>query len=168
MKLTKLLFGLFMLLTASGCRNEESGLDTKFHGMWRLDKIESLDKESGKWAYDSAFTGWNGFILYDGQGHMGAHITPKGYKDFDAGKNIDSLNVEGLKDLAKLYKSNFVYFANYKIVDGTIEHERLSATNPSDWGSVITRDFEFRNDTIILTPHEIIWGKKARLWWVKL
>jgi hypothetical protein len=168
MKLSKLLFGLFMLWTISGCRNEEHNIDYKFHGMWRLDKIESIDKESGNWTYDSTFTGWTGFILYDGNGHMGTQITPKGYKDFDANKNIDSINIEDLKELVKFYQSNFVYFANYKINNGTIEHERLSATNPKDWGSVLTRDFEFRKDTLILTPHENIWGKKARLWWVKL
>jgi len=168
MKLSMLLFGLFMLWTISGCRNNDHCIDYKFHGMWRLDKIESIDKESGNWAFDSAFAGWNGFIIYDGQGHMAAHITPKGYKDFDGNKNIDSLNVEGLKELVKFYQSNFVYFANFKINNGSIEHERLSATNPKDWGSVLTRDFEFRHDTIILTPHERMWGKKARLWWVKL
>jgi len=65
--------------------------------MWRFIKIDSIDKKSGDWAFDPAFTGWNGYILYDGQGHMGAQITPKGYKDFDANKNINSLNIEGLK-----------------------------------------------------------------------
>ena len=159
---------MFMLLSISGCRNEEHGDSYKFHGMWRLVKIESIDKKTGNWVYDSAFTGWNGLILYDGQGHMGTQITPKGYKDFDANKNIDSINNVGLKELVKFYQSNFVYFANYKITNGTIEHERLSATNPKDWGSVLTRDFEFRNDTLLLSPHETIWGKKARLWWVKL
>jgi hypothetical protein len=73
-----------------------------------------------------------------------------------------------LKELAKFYKSNFVYVANYKISNGTIEHNRLSATNPKDWGTVLARDFEFRHDTLILTPHEILWEKKSRLWWVKL
>lgn len=168
MKHATLLFGLFLLLIIPGCRNNEHSLDNRFHGMWRLVKIESMDKESGKWASDSAFSGWNGFILYDGLGHMAAHITPKGYKDFDVSKNIDSLNTEGLKDLVKFYKSNFVYFANYKINNESIDHNRLSATNPKDWGSVLTRDFEFRNDTLLLTPHEILWGKKSRLWWVKL
>ncbi|MEI7980916.1 MAG: lipocalin-like domain-containing protein [Bacteroidota bacterium] len=168
MKTSKLLHVLFLFLIFSGCRNDEHNIAYKFDGMWRLYKIETIDKESGNWVYDSTFTGRNGFILYDGCGHMGAQITPNGYKDFDASKNIDSINIEGLKELVKFYKSNFVYFANYKIINGTIEHERLSATNPKDWGSVLKRDFEFRNDTMILTPHEILWKKKARLWWVKL
>jgi hypothetical protein len=168
MKHSKLLFGAFLLLTIYGCSNEDQGIDSRFHGTWKLDKIESLDNVTGKWAYDSAFAGWIGFILYDGMGHMSAQITPKGYRDFDVSKNIDSLGMNDLKELVKLYKSNFVYVANYKISDGTIDHERLSATNPTDWGTVITRDFEFRNDTLVLTPHEFVWGKKTRLWWVKL
>jgi hypothetical protein len=168
MKLSKLLLAMCILLTISGCRNQEQGIDSRFYGMWKLDKIESFDKETGKWVNDAFFEGWNGYIIYDGQGHMGAEITPKGYKDFDSDKNLDSLDTEGLKELVKLYKSNFVYFANYKITDGTVAHERLIATNPKDWGTVLMRDFEFINDTLILSPHEILWGKKSRLWWVKL
>jgi len=138
-----------------------------FHGMWRLEKIESFDMHSGTWLYDSAFSGWNGHIIYDGQGHMGVQITPKGYQDFNANKNIDSLSNEDLKELVKFYQSNWVYFANYGITGRTVEHKRLSATNPREWGTVLKRDFEFRQDTLILTAHEIMGGKKSRLWWVK-
>ena len=168
MKFSKVMFGLLLLWVSSGCRNNENAAERGFNGMWRLAKIESVDKASGNWTYDSAFAGWNGLIVYDGRGHMGVQITPKGYRDFDADKNIDSLNVEGLKALVKFYKSNWVYFADYKITGSTIEHKRLSATDPKDWGSVLTRDFEFRSDTLILTPRENIGGKKSRLWWIKL
>jgi hypothetical protein len=168
MNFSKLLFALFMLLPFSACRNNEQTNDSKFNGTWKLDKIETLDKESGKWFYDSTFTGWTGYIIYDGQGHMGVQITPKGYKDFDVIRNLDSLNNDGLKELVKFYKSSWVYFAEYKITNNTIEHKRLSATEPKDWGTVLTRDFEFRNDTLILTAHEIVGGRKSRLWWNKL
>ena len=167
MKFSKLLFTIFMFLLFSSCRHKEQMNESKFSGMWRLDKIESLENASGKWLYDSSYTGWTGYIIYDGQGHMGVQITPKGYKDFDANKNPDSLNNEGLKELVKFYKSNWVYFADYKITNYTIEHKRLSATEPNNWGTVLTRDFEFRNDTLILTAHEIVGGKKSRLCWVK-
>jgi hypothetical protein len=168
MNISKLLFALFILLFFSACRNKEQTNESKFSGMWRLDKIESFDNASGKWLYDSTFTGWTGYIIYDGQGHMGVQITPKGYKDFDVNKDTDSLNNDGLKELVKFYKSNWVYFADYKITNNIIEHKRLSATEPYNWGTVLTRDFEFRNDTLILTAHEIVGGKKSRLWWVKL
>lgn len=164
----------FIIITFLGfcflisCGNKENKIDGKLQGMWKLEKMESIDTNSGKWVYDSSFAGWFGLIIYDGNGHMGVHITPKGYKDFDTDKSIDNMNSEELKELVKFYQSNFVYFANYKISDNTIEHNRLSATNPKDWGTVLKRDFEFRGDTLILTAHEIVFNKKTRLWWVKM
>lgn len=135
--------------------------------MWKLEKIESLCSETGNWMYDSSFIGWNGYILYDGHGHMGVQITPKGYKDFDTSKNPDNLANEDLIKLVRFYQSNWVYFADYEITGRTIEHKRLSASDPKDWGSVLTRDFEFREDTLLLTAHETIAGKKSRLFWVR-
>jgi hypothetical protein len=167
MNFSKLIFIFLMLGIISGCCKKEQTSENKLSGTWKLDKIESLDNNSGKWSYDSAFTGWTGYIIYDELGHMGVEITPKGYKDFEANKNPDSLNNEGLKELVKLYKSNWVYFADYKITGSTIEHKRLSATEPKDWGTTLTRDFEFKNDTLILIPRETMGGKKSRLWWTK-
>ena len=104
-----------------------------------------------------------------GKGHMGVHLLLKaGYKDFHTIKELDSLDKAGLKELVKFYQSNFVYFGDYKIIDSTITHKRHTATHPADWGSVLTRDFDFRNDTLILTAHERIGGKRLRLRWVKL
>jgi len=115
--------------------------------------------------YDSVFTGCTGYITYDGQGHMGVQITPKGYKDYNTNKNLDSLTNTELKELIKLYQSNWVYFASYKITGNTIEHLRLSATEPKNWGTTLTRDFDFKGDTLILTAYEIVNGKKSRLFW---
>jgi hypothetical protein len=167
MNFSKIMSGVIILCTFTGCSNKVQVVDEQFNGMWKLEKIESIDKESGNWTYDPAFNGWNGYILYDGHGHMGVQITPNGYRDFDVDKNIDNINNEDLKELVKFYQSNWVYFANYKITNQTIDHKRLSATNPKDWGSVLTRDFEFRKDTLILTAHEIVGGKKSRLLWIK-
>jgi len=98
---------------------------------------------------------------------MAAEIVPKGYRDFDADRDPDSLNFEGLKQMVAFFRSNFVYFANYRINGKTVEHARVIATNPKDWGSLLKRDFEFRNDTLILTPHEILWGRQSRLRWIR-
>ena len=160
--------GLLIFLTIYGCGNKDISSNKKFTGMWRLDKFEAFDSSSNTWADDTTRIGWNGYILYDGQGHMGVHLTPKGYKDFDTNKNIDSLNHDELVALTKFYKSNFVYFSDYTLTDSTIEHKRLSATEPQSWGKSLTRDFEFKQDTLILTAHEIIAGQKIRLRWVKL
>jgi Lipocalin-like domain len=138
--------------------------------MYKLDKFESFDSISGKWTADK----WSGkdadgFIQYDGKGHMSVHLYPKDYKDFDTNKNIDSLDDENLKELARFYQSNFVYFAGYKIIDdSTIEHTRISATEPKNFGTILTCSYEFRKDALILTAHEKLENKKMRLRWIKL
>ena len=123
---------------------------------------------TNKWKIDTTRLGYNGFILYDGLGHMAVQQTPPRYKDYDVNKNIDSLNNYELRKLVRLYRSNYVYFSNYEIDKNTIKHKRLSATNPNDWGTVLQRDFVFIGDTLILTTHENINGRKLRIRWTKL
>jgi hypothetical protein len=169
MEKIKLELGLLILLTIFACRSNQT-IDGKFNGMYKLDRFESFDSVTGKWVADK----WrgqyaDGFILYDGRGHMSVHLYPKDYKEFDTNKNIDSLDYQSLVELAKFYKSNFVYFANYKILnDSTIEHHRVSATEPKNFETSLIRNFEFRKDTLILTATERIENKKMRLRWVKL
>ena len=164
----KLILVLITLSTLYSCTTKPPQADNDLQGMWILDKFESFDSLANKWTDDSTRVGWNGYILYDGQGHMGVHLTPKGYKDFDSNKNIDSLNHDDLKELTKFYQSNFVYFANYNVADTTIEHNRLSATEPRHFGTSLTRDLDFKGDTLILTARESIAGLKIRLRWIKL
>ena len=164
----KSVFGLLTILTIHSCGNKGTKSNDKFNGMWRLDKFEAFDSLRNTWTDDSTTVGYNGYILYDGQGHMGVHITPKGYKEVETNKNIDSTNHDELIALAKFYKSNFVYFSDYTLTDSTVEHKRLSATEPQNLGTSLTRNFEFKQDTLILTAHEIIAGQRKRLRWVKL
>lgn len=168
MKLLKLIPGLLTLVTIYGCNTNTQRPESQFQGMWRLDKFEQLDSLAGQWIDDPARIGWSGYILYDGQGHMGVHLLPKGYTDFDTRESIDSLNHDELKVLAKFYRSNFVYFANYATSGTTIDHKRLTATEPRNWGTTLTREFEFKGDTLILTAHEDIGGQQIRLRWIKL
>lgn len=161
-------FGVLIFLTLYSCGTNEAKTSSKFHGMFRLDKFEAFDSLTNTWTDDTTRIGWNGYILYDGQGHMGVHLTPKGYKDFNTTKNIDSLNHDQLIVLTKFYKSNFVYFSDYTLTDSTVEHKRLSATEPQNWEKSLIRNYEFNQDTLILTAHEIIKGQKLRLRWVKL
>ena len=162
-------FVLLILLTIFSCTTRQT-INDKFNGTYKLDKFESFDSISGKWTADK----WrgkdaDGFIQYDGKGHMSVHLYPRGYKDFDTNKSIDSLDLESLKELARFYQSNFVYFADYKIIDdSTIEHIRISATEPKNFGTKLTRSYEFRKDTLILTAHEKLENKKMRLRWIKL
>ncbi len=168
MKEIKLVPGLLILWTLYSCMSNTHQAENEFQGMWKLDKIESFDILTNKWIEDSARIGWNGYILYDGHGHMGVHIIPKGYKDIDTNINIDSLPHDELKELVRFYKSNFVYFANYNLNESTIQHDRITATEPRNWGTTLIRDFHFKGDTLILTPKENIAGLKLRLRWIKL
>lgn len=158
--------GLF-LLTAFACISKEPKNDSRFHGMWKLDIIESYDSISGKWRHYETDQYHDGYILYDGKGHMGVHLTSKDYKDFDVSENMDSMDMEGLKERLKFYQTNFVYFADYQTKESVIDHIRLSATDPINWGTVLTRDFEFKNDTLILSARESINANRLRLRWVK-
>src|SRR5688572_27668398 len=168
MKNRELLIGLVTILAIFGCTSNQQHSIEKFHGMWRLDKFEALDTLTNSRSADSTRIGVTGYILYDGQGHMGVHLSPQGYKDFDAGGSIDSMSNSELKAIAQFYQSNFVYFADYALAETTIEHKRLSATDPRTWGTPLMRNFDFIGDTLILTAHEHIDGRKLRLRWIKL
>lgn len=52
-----------------------------------LTSLNHYDSVSGKWITDK----WkgkdaDGFIQYDGKGHMSVHLYPRDYKDFDTNK----------------------------------------------------------------------------------
>lgn len=163
----RLITPLLILVIFFSCSTSETA-NKRFHGMWRLDKFEIFDSLKGTWIDDTLRKGWSGFILYDGKGHMGVHLVPAGYKDFNTGKNADSLNHDELKQLMGFYRSNFVYFSNYELKDTSILHHRLSATEPRNWGNTLIRDFHFNKDTLILAAHENIGANKLRLRWIKL
>jgi hypothetical protein len=168
MKYSIFFLGLFTLYILYGCMKKEQTIDSKLNGMWKLDKFEAFNSITSSWTIDSARIGHQGLIIYDGHGHMGVHLTPIGYNLVDTNVNLDSLNRKELIKFTKFYQSNYVYFANYRITKNTIYHTRLSATSPNAWGTTLRRDFEFKNDTLILTPQELIDGKKLRLRWIKL
>jgi hypothetical protein len=169
MKTYKLIIISILALVAVNCKNQqESSMADKFRGMWKLDKFESFDSISGKWGDEVTRIGYSGYILYDGLGHMAVHLMPKIYGEFDPDKNPDSLNCEDLKQLLKIYKTNYVYFADYKIENGRVFHTKLSATNTKDKGTIAVRDFEFNGDTLILKPKEKINGLRLRLRWIKI
>jgi hypothetical protein len=159
---------LFLALSGSCIHSERNSMEDKLRGMWKLDKFEAYDSISHKWGDDFTRIGYSGYILYDGLGHMAVHLLPKGYNDFDSGKKLDSISKDELREIAKIYESNYVYFADYKIEGGKVYHTKLSATNPKDKGSIAIREFEFIGDTLILKPKEKINGLRLRLKWVKM
>jgi len=160
-------FVALFLLMAFACSSNNPKSDPLFHGMWKLDIFESYDSISGTWSQWEHDQYQAGYILYDGKGHMAVHLTSKDYQDFNASEPMDSLSLEGLKERLEFYQSNFVYFADYETKKNVIEHHLLSATDPKNWGTVLTRDYEFIGDTLILSAREIIDGNRLRLRWVK-
>jgi Lipocalin-like domain len=160
---------ILFAISIAGCISNSKKIMNKFHGMWKLDKYESYDTVSNKWNNSSARAGYTGYILYDGVGHMGVQLLPPSFKELANNQIPDSLNMDELKLLLRLHTTSFCYFGTYDIKNGNIiAHHRLSSNNPNEWGTTINRNFEFRNDTLILTASELIGNLKTRLRWIKI
>jgi len=150
------------------CADRPTSKMAPFTGMWKLDKYESFDPTDSKWKPTVNRTGYAGYILYDGEGHMGVQLLPPNFMNLSI-KNTDSLSNGELQKNLRLYAASFDYFANCSITDSNIiEHHRVSSNHPDEWGTIIERSFEFRGDTLILTAKELIGGLKTRLRWIKL
>ncbi|HYM94235.1 MAG TPA: lipocalin-like domain-containing protein [Chitinophagaceae bacterium] len=174
MKLFSLLL-VVLLLTA--CANKKQiDKNSQLAGMYKLLIIENKDS-SGVWREQEWAKGGDGYIVYDGKGHMAVQITPKGYKDFPwlneeetingntLKQKIDSMTVPALKAALTEFASNYVYVADYTIGDSAdiIQHNRLSHTIPSAWNTSVKRKFIFSGDTLILEPVNL----NRRLKWIK-
>lgn len=164
----RILLGILMVLLIVIISNSILGTD-KFQGMWRLVRYEVWEESSKKWLTDSTRIGNDGFLMYDAKSHVSVHLQPKEVREFDLSVQLDTLSVVELQRFALLYPRNFAYFGTYKINDSVIVHTKLSATNPKEVGSIVTRKFEFSEggDTLVLAPSEKIDGKILRLIWKK-
>ncbi|MEM9918644.1 MAG: lipocalin-like domain-containing protein [Bacteroidota bacterium] len=129
----------------------------RFTGLWKMHIFEYRDS-SGNWQEYFWNKGGTGYVIYDGMGHMAIHVTPKDYKQsvVSLEKGIDSLNFEELQAAVKLFSSNYVYVANSRVLEDQqiVEHERLSHTFPEEWHQVVQRRYEFKGDTLKLSPVE--------------
>ena len=153
---------LFTLLLFACANRKPDHIDSQLAGMYKLFIIENQDS-SGAWHEQEWGKGGDGYIVYDGRGHMAVQITPKGYKDFAwldeessinenaVNKKIDSMSVDELRKAVQQFVSNYVYVANYTIEDThVLIHHRISSTIPSIWGTTVRRSFSFSGDTLIL------------------
>lgn len=169
---------LFILVLLSACTNKsKTNRNEQLSGMYKLLIIENKDS-SGVWREQEWSKDGDGYIVYDGKGHMAVQITPKGYKDFKwldeetsinserVKEHTDSMSVDELKAAVREFVSNYVYFADYTIEDtaDVIQHHRISSTIPAIWGTTVRRAFTFSGDTLIL---RILNGNR-RLKWIKL
>lgn len=174
----KLFTLLTMLIFFAACSNHsQNDRKAQLAGMYKLYIIENQDS-AGVWQEQKWAKGGDGYIVYDGLGHMAVQITPGGYKDFKWAlteeetinhdllvKKIDSMPLTDVKAALAEFASNYVYVANYSIADSTniIEHDRLSHTIPSAWNTKRKRKFAFSGDTLIL---QVLDGNR-RLKWIR-
>jgi len=173
--MTEIVF--IILISLGACKNKSQvDLSNQLAGMYKLYIIENRDS-SGAWKQQEWGKDGDGYIVYDGKGHMAVQITPKGYKDFswlseEAAINndslkqkIDNMSVTDLKNAVVEFSSNYVYVANYSISDSAnvVTHYRLSHTNPSLWSTTVKRRFTFKGDTLILEPLNV----NRRLKWIR-
>ena len=169
-------FLCMFLLGACGSKNT-ADINSRLAGMYKLIVMENKDS-SGVWRLQKWGAGGDGYIVYDGKGHMAVQITPNGYKDFpwieeeqsinqdSLGQKVESMTVPELKAAVTEFASNYVYVANYYITDSSnvIQHNRISHTIPSAWNTSVRRKFTFSGDTLILEPLDA----NRRLKWLKV
>lgn len=174
MRIFKLLFIPVLFFT---CTNKPaSNRNELLAGMYKLASIQVQDSAGvyhDEWASDGT-----GYIIYDGQGHMAVHITPKTYKDYrwilsenetlypeKIKAKMDSMSVDELKAAVQEFVSNYVYVANYSVSDTAdfVIHNRLSHTIPASWNTTVKRRFIFHGDTLELHND----SDKRKLLWIK-
>ena len=150
----------------------------QFKGLWTMYSHE-IQEENGSWESHNWMKDGTGYIIYDGEGHMAVHITPKGYssKEINLGIERDSLvqinsapELELFSPSEKRYTpANYVYVANCRILDGSIiEHARISHGDPMKFNEVVQREFEFVGDTLILSPLNLEGQHQRRIKWIKM
>lgn len=170
MKMEKLIFGVMLMLSFSFKVNGQSNSSEQFKGLWQLDKYEAFDSITGKWHDAPKRIGYFGYILYDGAGHVAVQLFPPGFKKINSSAGIDSLDIDELRQMANIQSKCFIYFADYTILaeQNVIEHHIRSSNHPDEIGTTVKRNFEFKDNTLILTANELIGGSKTRLRWTKI
>ena len=166
----------FIPVLLSACNNSKISRIEQLAGMYKLYIIENKDS-AGEWQQQDWGKDGDGYIVYDGKGHMSVQITPKGYKDFQwldeessinkdkVKEKTDSMTNDELKEAVKEFSSSYVYVANYTIEDTAdiVVHQRISSSLPVVWGTTVRRAFTFIGDTLIL---RVLDGNR-RLKWIK-
>jgi hypothetical protein len=169
---------IFVSLFVTACKTKPSDdTNNQLAGMYRLLIIENKDS-TGAWKQQEWARDGDGYIVYDGKGHMAVQILPKGYKDFqwmDEESSInsdklsaktDSMSADELRAAVKEFASSYVYFGNYSVSDtaDVVTHDRLISSIPAIWGTTVKRRLLFKGDTIVLEPL----NANRRLKWIRV
>ena len=163
MKNLKRIIFLGIAAIAFACGKDEPSKAT-ITGLWKLESMKVRDTPTNTWSDYKG--GMDGYLLYDGNGHVALHLYEKGYEK--AGMEFpnfnDSIPLEALKYITKSY----YYMGNYKVseADSIVSHFKLSHSNPSEFGLTAERRFYFNGDTLVMQPVERK-NSKLRLKWLK-
>lgn len=171
---------IFLVIVTSffGCANDSNDNQmAQFKGLWKMYSHE-IQIENGKWIDHIWMKEGKGYIIYDGEGHMAVHITPKDYrsKKINWKNEIDSLHQKNYRSKFEIFSSesgdvtlaNYVYVSECRILDrNIIEHQRVSHGNPEKFNEIVQRGFEFIGDTLILSPLNLEGQNQRRIKWVK-
>ena len=139
------------LIVLFSCNNNPTE-SLPIEGLWKLESMKVRDSVSNTWSEYKG--GMDGYLLYDGNGHVSLHLYEKGYEK--AGIEFpnfnDSIPLEALKHLTKSY----YYMGNYKVSekDSIVSHFKLSHSKPSEFGLTAERRFYFSGDTLVMQPVE--------------
>lgn len=175
MKLKSIFFTILITTLLSCSKTSKERQMAQFKGLWKMHSHEIQD-DNGNWDIHNWMNGGVGYVIYDGDGHMAVHITPKDYdkKKVNWKNELDSLESKKFRQEFELFGknantlANYVYVSNCKILDGNIiEHQRVSHGNPERFNEIAQRKFEFKGDTLILSPLELEAQKQRRIKWIK-
>ena len=147
----KLFIYISTLIVLISCHSQDKSKNP-IKGLWKLHAMEIRDSTDASWSQWR--DGMQGYLLYDGDGHMALHLTtldyektPLSFPNFN-----DSISLEALKHLTKNYNYHALYALNEK--DQTVTHSRISHSNPREWNAVVVRSYRFHGDTLIISPQE--------------
>lgn len=153
--------GIFVF--AFACQKNESPR-SEITGLWKLESMKVRDTVTNSWSHYKG--GMDGYLLYDGNGHVSLHLYEKGYEKarIEFPNFNDSIPLEALKHITKSY----YYMGNYSVSekDSIISHYKLSHSNPSEFGLTAERRFYFSGDTLVMQPVEEK-NSKLKLKWLK-
>lgn len=133
------------------CQNKETET-SKIEGLWKLESMKVRDTVDNTWSDYKG--GMDGYLLYDGNGHVSLHLYENGYEnaEIEFPNFNDSIPLKALKHITKSY----YYMGNYTVSqeDSIVSHFKLSHSNPSEFGLTAERRFYFNGDTLIMQPVE--------------
>jgi len=145
------------------CSCQEKEKTNKMNGLWKLYSMQTQNNE-GLW--EDWNGGMQGNLMYGGNGYMSLHLSTKDFQHFD----FEYPNfTDSISEQAKNHITNTYYYMgkyNFNHEEGIVTHERISHSNPKDWGKTVQRRFSFSGDTLIIVPIESE-NKGLKLKWLK-